>query len=55
MGDLATVLIVDDAAAVTNYRMVFLVQSERFDPVVTNDSLAVPGMLDAEQPGIPCR
>lgn len=52
MGSLAKVLIVDDDAAVTNYLMVFLVQSERFDPVVTNDSLSVPGMLDAEQPDL---
>jgi DNA-binding NtrC family response regulator len=52
VGDLAKVLIVDDDAAVTNYLMVFLVQSERFDPVVANDSISVPALLDSEKPDL---
>jgi DNA-binding NtrC family response regulator len=38
---LHSVLIVDDDVAVTNYFMVFLMQSELFDPVVQNDSRQV--------------
>jgi FixJ family two-component response regulator len=32
------IMIVDDDVAVTNYLMVALVQTERFEPVVINDS-----------------
>ncbi len=42
------VLIVDDDSAVTNYFMVFLMQTERFEPVVVNDSREVEGLLQEE-------
>ena len=40
------ILIIDDDAAVTNYLMVFLMQTERFDITVVNDSREVPDLLD---------
>jgi DNA-binding NtrC family response regulator len=40
------VLIVDDDVAVTNYFMVFLVQTGRFEPVVANDSREVAGLVE---------
>lgn len=43
------VLIVDDDSAVTNYFMVFLMQTERFEPVVVNDSREVEGLLLEEK------
>ena len=42
------ILIVDDDVAVTNYLMVFLMQTEEYESTVVNDSLAVPDMLDSE-------
>jgi DNA-binding NtrC family response regulator len=42
------ILIVDDDTAVTNYLMVFLVQSGVFEPTVINDSREVEGRLDSE-------
>lgn len=42
------VLIVDDDVAVTNYFMVFLMQSELFDPKVQNDSRKVIDQLKRE-------
>ncbi|MBD3370958.1 response regulator [Candidatus Fermentibacteria bacterium] len=39
------VLIVDDDVAVTNYFMVFLMQTGTFEPEVVNDSRKVPGLL----------
>jgi len=42
------ILIVDDDVAVTNYLMVFLMQTERFKTTVVNDSREVPGLLAAE-------
>jgi DNA-binding NtrC family response regulator len=48
VGDSLRVLIVDDDAAVTNYLMVFLVQTERYEPVVENDSSSVPALLERE-------
>ena len=39
------VLIVDDDVAVTNYFMVFLVQTGLYEPVVANDSREVEGLL----------
>lgn len=42
------VLIVDDDVAVTNYLMIFLMQTERFEAVVVNDSRQVPDLLAAE-------
>ncbi len=44
-----TILIVDDDAAVTNYLLVFLTQTERFDSVIVNDSRKVPDLLAREQ------
>jgi len=43
------VLIVDDDAAVTNYFMVFLMQTEMFEPTVINDSRQVEALLDQEK------
>lgn len=45
MAGLRRILIVDDDAAVTNYLTVFLMQTELFEPVVSNDSNSVPAML----------
>ena len=42
------VLVVDDDVAVTNYFMVFLVQTELFEPTVVNDSREVAGLLAKE-------
>jgi DNA-binding NtrC family response regulator len=42
------VLIVDDDVAVTNYFMVFLMQTERFEPTVVNDSREVESLLEQE-------
>ncbi len=42
------VLIVDDDVAVTNYFMVFLMQTELFEPEVENDSRQVMGKLQTE-------
>ena len=42
------VLIVDDDVAVTNYFMVFLVQTGLFEPSVANDSREVEGLLQRE-------
>ncbi len=42
------ILIVDDDVAVTNYLMVFLMQSETFEPTVLNDSREVPSLLEKE-------
>lgn len=42
------VLIVDDDVAVTNYFMVFLMQTEVFEPTVVNDSRRVQGLLREE-------
>ncbi len=41
-------LIVDDDVAVTNYLMVFLMQSGRYEPTVINDSRTVPDLLERE-------
>ena len=43
-----TILIIDDDAAVTNYLLVFLTQTERFDSVIVNDSRKVPELLARE-------
>lgn len=43
------VLIVDDDVAVTNYFMVFLMQTERFEPTVVNDSREVEEILLKEK------
>jgi len=42
------VLIVDDDVAVTNYFMVFLMQTEMFEPTVINDSRLVEELLEKE-------
>lgn len=42
------VLIVDDDVAVTNYFMVFLMQTERFESTVVNDSRKVESLLEQE-------
>jgi DNA-binding NtrC family response regulator len=42
------VLVVDDDVAVTNYFMVFLMQTEMFEPTVINDSRQVEELLDEE-------
>ena len=42
------ILIIDDDVAVTNYLMVFLMQSETFEPTVINESLEVPPLLEQE-------
>jgi DNA-binding NtrC family response regulator len=46
------ILIVDDDAAVTNYLMVFLMQTELFEPVVMNDSREVPALLAKDPPDL---
>lgn len=43
-----SILIIDDDVAVTNYLMVFLMQSETFEPTVVNDSREVPPLLEQE-------
>ena len=42
------ILIVDDDVAVTNYLMVFLMQTEQYEPTVLNDSSTVPEVLTKE-------
>jgi DNA-binding NtrC family response regulator len=42
-------LMVDDDVAVTNHLMVFLMQTELYEPTVTNDSRDVAGLLDMER------
>ena len=42
-------LIVDDDVAVTNYVMVFLMQTELYEPTVINDSRDVPDLLEREE------
>ncbi|MBN2184534.1 MAG: sigma-54-dependent Fis family transcriptional regulator [Candidatus Krumholzibacteriota bacterium] len=42
------ILIVDDDAAVTNYLMVFLVQTDLFEPTVMNDSPGVEALLEKD-------
>jgi DNA-binding NtrC family response regulator len=42
-------LIVDDDAAVTNYLMVFLIQTGMYEPTVVNESKTVPDVLAKEQ------
>jgi DNA-binding NtrC family response regulator len=42
------ILIVDDDVAVTNYLMVFLMQTEKFEPTVMNDSTDIPMLLERE-------
>jgi DNA-binding NtrC family response regulator len=42
------ILIVDDDPAVTNYLMVFLMQTGLFETTVVNDSREVSGLLDAD-------
>jgi two-component system, NtrC family, response regulator len=42
------ILIVDDDAAVTNYLMVFLMQTGQFESTIKNDSREVPDLLDKE-------
>ncbi len=42
------ILIVDDDVAVTNYFMVFLMQTEMFEPTVINDSRLVEELLEEE-------
>jgi len=49
MGDMRRILIIDDDAAVTNYLMVFLMQTELFEPVVVNDSREAPALLSGEK------
>jgi len=43
------ILIVDDDVAVTNYFMVFLVQTGLFEPSIVNDSREVAGLLQRER------
>ncbi|MBN1435346.1 sigma-54-dependent Fis family transcriptional regulator [Candidatus Fermentibacterales bacterium] len=43
---MSRVLIIDDDVAVTNYLMVFLMQTERFETIIVNDSREIPGMLE---------
>lgn len=42
-------LIVDDDVAVTNYLMVFLMQTGEYEPTIVNDSRTVPTILEREQ------
>jgi DNA-binding NtrC family response regulator len=42
-------LIVDDDVAVTNYLMVFMMQTGEYEPTVVNDSRTVPTVLEKEQ------
>ena len=42
-------LIVDDDVAVTNYLMVFLMQTGQYEPTVVNDSKTVPDLLEKER------
>ncbi|MFH1145077.1 MAG: sigma-54 dependent transcriptional regulator [Candidatus Eisenbacteria bacterium] len=47
-GMMKKILIVDDDAAVTNYLMVFLMQTALFETTVVNDSREVPALLSRE-------
>jgi DNA-binding NtrC family response regulator len=47
-GRMNKVLIVDDDVAVTNYLMVFLMQTEDYEPTVINDSREIPQLLERE-------
>jgi len=42
------ILVVDDDVAVTNYLMVFLMQTEKWEPTVINDSRNIPELLQRE-------
>jgi DNA-binding NtrC family response regulator len=42
------ILIADDDQAVTNYLMVLIMQTGRYEPVVVNDSRMVPGILSQD-------
>jgi DNA-binding NtrC family response regulator len=42
------ILVVDDDVAVTNYLMVFLMQTELWEPTVINDSREIPELLQRE-------
>jgi DNA-binding NtrC family response regulator len=42
------VLIVDDDVSVTNYLMVFMMQTEKYEPTVINDSREIPELLKRE-------
>ncbi len=48
----AKILIVDDDSAVTNFLTVFLMQTGRYEPVVTNDSRMVPDLIGSERPDL---
>jgi DNA-binding NtrC family response regulator len=43
------ILIIDDDVAVTNYFLVLLTQTERYEPVIVNDARRVPELLKACQ------
>lgn len=43
------ILLVDDDVAVTNHFLVALTQTERFEPVIVNDSRGVPDLLAGER------
>jgi two-component system, NtrC family, response regulator HydG len=47
-GEMKKVLIADDDVAVTNYLMVFLMQTELYEPTVVNDSRVIPELLERE-------
>ncbi len=42
------ILVVDDDIAVTNYLNILLMQADKYEPRIVNDSVAVPGILAAE-------
>ncbi|MFH1468946.1 MAG: sigma 54-interacting transcriptional regulator [Pseudomonadota bacterium] len=45
---LRTILVVDDEIAVTNFLLVFLMQTGRYDATVLNDATEVPALLDQQ-------
>ncbi|MBN1578100.1 MAG: response regulator [Chitinispirillaceae bacterium] len=47
--ELKKIMIIDDDIAVTNYLMIFLMQTGRFKIKVVNDSLIVPSLLEAQK------
>jgi DNA-binding NtrC family response regulator len=47
-GRMYKILLVDDDVAVTNYLMVFLMQTEDYEPTVINDSREIPPLLVKE-------
>ncbi len=47
-GGMRKVLIADDDVAVTNYLMVFLMQTGKYEPTVVNDSRAISELLERE-------